>query len=284
LARLNAACPHFTRPPVAISWPPNLVVATLEQTMAAISTGLPNGGRTAHFQVTYDDSLSAADGLGRASGLQGKCEDIFNQISSWFAGVGFIYSYPIELRIMNDVGGAGWEVPSGFQLSFGWEPTVKIRPGPGTPVEVIWYLVVSEVTEMFMASQDKGWGYEELGTFSADNEGSMGEGLSRFLGIQFLLANNLGGTAPSIASGPFAVTNLWLNSPRADYVNTAPDDKEPDAVTGCAAAFLFYLHDQLGFGIRSIVAAASSTLAGVYRNLTGRNDGWTSFITLVNQH
>jgi hypothetical protein len=66
--------------------------------MAATSVGLPNGGRTAHFWVTYDDSLSAADGLGRASGLLGKCEDIFALISSWFAGVNFIYSFPIELR------------------------------------------------------------------------------------------------------------------------------------------------------------------------------------------
>jgi hypothetical protein len=44
------------------------------------------------------------------------------------------------------------------------------------------------------------------------------------------------------------------------------------------------LHDQLGFTITQIIAAAASTLSGVYRNLTGRSDAWESFINLVNSH
>jgi hypothetical protein len=68
---------------------------------------------------------------------------------------------------------------------------------------------------MFMASQDKGWAERTSFTSGAD-EGSKGEGLSRFLGIQFQLVNNFGGSAPTLNDGStFAVTNKWLNSPRA---------------------------------------------------------------------
>lgn len=30
--------------------------------MAFVTTGLPNGGVTAHYKIEYDDSLSQADG------------------------------------------------------------------------------------------------------------------------------------------------------------------------------------------------------------------------------
>jgi len=252
--------------------------------MAATNAGLPDGGQTPHFKVTYDDSLSPADGLGRATALQARCEHAFTLITSWFAGVKFVYSFPIELRIMNDTGGASWERPSDFQLAFGWSPTVLLKPASGTPVEVLLYLLVSEVSEMFMASQDKGWS-ESSSVFSGADEGSKGEGLSRFLGIQFQLASGLGGTAPTLSDGNTTeVTKDWLNSARADYVNNNPDDTQPDEVTGCTTLFLFYLRDQLGFGIRQIIAAGASTLAGVYHNLTGGNDAWTPFINLVNTH
>jgi len=41
--------------------------------MAFTSAGLPNNGQTAHYQISYD-SLSAADGVNRAAGLMGSCE------------------------------------------------------------------------------------------------------------------------------------------------------------------------------------------------------------------
>ena len=51
-------------------------------------------------------------------------------------------------------------------------------------------------------------------------EGSKGEGLSKFLAIQFLIANGYGGAAPP----GYDVTAIWLNSSRPDYVNNNPDD------------------------------------------------------------
>ena len=37
--------------------------------MALIATGLTNGGRTTHYQIKYDDSLSATDDKKRANAL-----------------------------------------------------------------------------------------------------------------------------------------------------------------------------------------------------------------------
>jgi hypothetical protein len=74
---------------------------------------------------------------------------------------------------------------------FGTSPTVTITPGDGAPVDLIRYLLVSEVTEMFMASARNGFWFGNTGVVWQANEGSKGEGLSRFLGVQFQLANGL---------------------------------------------------------------------------------------------
>jgi hypothetical protein len=77
---------------------------------------------------------------------------------------------------------------------------------------------------MFMAIQDGGWFVEDHSIFgtSYHDEGSKGEGLSKFLGIQFMIANGYGGAAPP----GYGVTASWLNSPRPDYVNNNPDDQQ----------------------------------------------------------
>src|SRR6185437_8662725 len=100
------------------------------------------------------------------------------------------------------------------------------------------------VTEMFMASQNKGW-FESTSFFSGADEGSKGEGLSRFLGVQFQLANGLGNVPPPF----FSVGTLWLNSAREDFVDHNPDDHNPDPTTGCTTLFLYYLNSQLVYSI-----------------------------------
>jgi hypothetical protein len=141
--------------------------------------------------------------------------------------------------------------------------------------------VVCEVTEMFMASQGGTW-------FVNGGEGSKGEGLSRFLGAQFLLANNL-----SVAEASnFQVLPYWLYGDRPNWVDNNSDDHDPGPETGCTTCFIYYLHDQLGFNINDIIAAGAtgpivaevSTLADVYTKLTGRTDAWNSFFDLVQLH
>lgn len=215
--------------------------------MAYTTAGLTNGGRTAHYQIQYDDTLLPADGVNRANALIAVCEDDFALMSGWFDNIALTVGIPITVQIA-----------PGPYASAGWGPPITLTPGNGSSITVVRYLLVSEVVEMFMLAQNKGW-------FGAGNEGSAGEGLSRFLAGQFLIASGLGVTEPG-----FALANSWMNSPRADYVNNVDvTDHGIDAKTGCAILFIYYLHTQLGFGIKNIIAAAASELAGVYKNLTG---------------
>ena len=228
--------------------------------MALITTGLTNGGATPHYHFQYDNSLSAADGVTRTNGLIGVAEADYNLMSGWFGGISLTVGTPITVNVS----------PGGY-ASAGWGPPITLTPGNGSSVTILRYLLVSEVTEMFMLAQSKGW-------FGAGNEGSAGEGLSRFLAGQFLIANGLGVTEPG-----FALANSWMTSPRADYVNNVDvTDHGIDAKTGCAILFIYYLNVQLGFSINSIIAAAASELAGVYKNLTGNSsDPFPAFKKLL---
>lgn len=234
--------------------------------MAFVTTGLPNDGHTNHFQVRYDPTLPS--GLALARALLGTCESDYRDMAGWF-GLD-LHDLPIQVNLANQGGGASWA--DGIT----GPPGVTVKPLDGTgraTLTQIRYLLVSEITEVFMSAQDKGW-------FAGSDEGSKGEGLSRFLALQFLLQHHLADSTPA----GFGVTNLWLNSPRPNYVDTAPDDHTPDVVTGCSTLFLCYLHDQLGYTINQIIAAGADTLADVYRNLTGRTDGWNAFRGLVDAH
>jgi hypothetical protein len=202
-------------------------------------------------------------------------------MTQWFGGINLIFSFPLPVHIGIGAGGASWNDPSNLQLAFGSSPTITLSPGSGTPVTFLRYLLVSEVTEMFMASQNRGW-FESANLFSGGDEGSKGEALSRFLGVQFQIQNGLGPVPPP----GYAVSSLWLNPPssRQPFINNNPDDHNPDPVSGCATLFLYFLHDQLNFSIEKVIESAGATLADVYNNLTGRADAETQFMTLVNSH
>ena len=248
--------------------------------MGFTSAGLANGGQTSHYQISYDDTFSAADGVTRAAQLMDTCEQDFDLMQSWFAGVNFQFSFPISVQITNATGGAGWNDPPNIALPFGYSPTVAIKCGTGTTVDFIRYLLVSEVTEMFMASKNNGW-FQSSSLFQGADEGSKGEGLSRFLGFQYKLAN---GTQNLRFTG-FEIVWRWLNSAtRPNFVDNNPDDNNPDVTNGCTTCFIYFLHNQLGFSIQAIINAGAATLAGVYTNLTGKTDAWQSFSDLVNTH
>ena len=51
--------------------------------MAYTTAGLTNGGRTTHYQIQYDDSLSPADGMNRANALIAVCEQDYALVSGW---------------------------------------------------------------------------------------------------------------------------------------------------------------------------------------------------------
>ena len=223
--------------------------------MALTSARLSNGGVTAHYKFQYDDSLSspinpAGPEPARTNAVIAACENDFNLMSGWFGNIALDVNFTIPVNVTQNSGGAAWGT-SGRNL------TVTINPGNGS-ANFVRYLLVSEMVEQFMRAQNKGW-------FGSGTEGSQGEGLSRFLGAQFLASNGFGN--PPVG---FTNSNLWLTTSRDDYVNNInPTDDGPTAITGCSLLFIYYLFSQLGFSISAIVAAGASPLAGVYRNLTG---------------
>lgn len=212
--------------------------------MAYVTTGLPNSGLTAHYQIEYDESLSPEDGLDRALALLGVCEQDYDLMAHWFGNIALPWN-PVPIQIASGAGpGAGWG------------PPVTLVPGDGTPLDMVRYLLVAEVTEMFMLAQNKGW-------FHGVDEGSDGEGLSLFLGEQFL-------ASIAAAATPIEIANYWMGSARLDYVNHVdPYDRTADEKTGCAILFIYYLYTELGFDIPAIIAGGGAQLSDVYENLTG---------------
>jgi Carboxypeptidase regulatory-like domain len=253
-----------------------------EDEIGQTTQGLPNDGKTGRYAISYESSLPVASGLSVAQDLMTTCDQDFGLIAGWFAGTDFEFSFPVNVQLENAAGGASWDDPADISLPFGYSPTIQVKAVMSPPeagVDFVRYLLVAEVTEMFMASKDNGW-YEPTSLLSGANEGSKGEGLSRFLAHQFQLAR-----AVSDRYSDFEVVAMWLNSPtRPNYVDNNPDDISPDVITGCTTCFLYYLHDQLRYKITDIINAGAASLGGVYQKLTGRNDAWQSFIDLVELH
>ena len=225
--------------------------------MAQITNGLTNGGQTAHYAFSYDSSLQQTPGNpagpepARTNAVIAAAEGDFTQMTGWFGGIALDVNVRITVNVTQNGGGAAWSL-SGGNL------TVTINPNVSGSTTVVRYLLVAEMVEQFMRAQGLGW-------YGNNTEGSEGEGLSRFLSMQFLLINGLGNPP-----GGFANSNAWLSSVRADFVNNiVGNDDGPDAVTGCSTLFIWYLFAQLGFSLNQIVAAGAATLGGVYRNLTG---------------
>src|SRR2546429_1662439 len=144
--------------------------------MAQTAAGLPNGGITTHYAVTYDNSLSAADGVNRATALMGVCETDFTTMQGWFGGIALPYAVPYGVQI---VPGPGWGA------SWGSGPPITLQPGNGSSLDLVRFLLVAEVTEMFMLQQGLGW------SPLAGREGTAGGGLSAFLGAQLLVKNGV---------------------------------------------------------------------------------------------
>lgn len=116
-------------------------------------------------------------------------------------------------------------------------------------------------------------GSDSTGWFFSDAiGGTRSETLCRFLHSIFLAEHLEAADTGWLSRNYYGVTQLWLNSVRADYVNTAAvGDGAPSAETGCGVLFLYYLRDQLGYTVPQIIAAGrlADTLADIYHTLTG---------------
>jgi hypothetical protein len=230
--------------------------------MTLVTTGLTNGGVTAHYNFSYDNSLanSPTNPNGpepaRTNAVIAASENDYNLIHGWFGGNINVTGMMVQVTLQSN--GASW---SGSSTS----STIQLKAqGKNYSNNSVYlrYLLIAEVVEIFMMTQNTGW-------FQGSSEGSKGEGLSRFLSGQFLIQNGYLGVG---IDANYALADLWLNSSREDFVNNAPNDNGANATNGCTTLFIYYLFDQLRYSINQIVGAGSSTLAGVYRRLTRHTD------------
>jgi hypothetical protein len=260
--------------------------------MAQTVDGLPNSGRTSFFNFQYEQTLSAPRGRDLAREMMQYCDDDLTLLVGWFSGRQLDMSLPISISINNvatDAAGNPTQFVGGHWMGAALIPlqvTINIGELPmasGTPVQLARYLLIAEVSEMYMRA------FDQYGTYPwfRFGEGNKGEGLSRFLGAEFLQRAYPGlPSMPTLAipGGTWNVSALWLNSDRVNYLEVNDEDIQPDAVTGCAALFLCYLHDQLGFSVQEIINAGAGHLSNIYENLTEERwtNAWPSFSGIVN--
>jgi len=206
-------------------------------------------GSTAHFVVYYDPSLGA-DGITIADAVLATCEPDYDRISAYFGG---LTPSTMNVIIAPGIGGA---------YHYGCDGKDIYCDAQTSPLDVdhTRMLGVAEVVEVFSAEQGKGW------NCGASN----GEGLSRVLATELY---------PAELNG-FNSASSWLDAPgRPNFVDqTDPTDRSYISI-GCSVLFLNWLRYELKYGWAQIVAAAASTLAQTYTNLTGNTDGWARFST-----
>jgi len=216
-------------------------------------------GSTEHFHVFYASILGTA-GDKIAQGVLNNCERDYKTIAGYFAqqqSLMFQVLVAPLSRNMDGTGGAYHHSCSATDLYCDVQVTPAINP------DVTSALVVAEEVEVFQALQNRGW------NCGASN----GEGLSRVIAEELY---------PGLLEGlGYESARDWLNSHRPNWVGrTLQTDQNPVA-NGCSVLFLNYLHTQLGFGWDKICQAAAPTLAGTYRQLTGKMAPFLGFAAVL---
>ena len=173
-------------------------------TQGLTNSGL-GAGVTTHYAFSYDSTLQGA-GIepARTNAVIATCEADYNLMSGWFGNIQLSpkITTPYPIFVANKGGGAGGEGGSGAGTG-GTYPNISSTLDPGSGAAAfLRYLIVSELTEVFMYVQNQGW-YAPDGS----NEQSCGEALSRFLAQQFLVVTGLGVIEPG-----YAISPLWLNT------------------------------------------------------------------------
>jgi hypothetical protein len=83
----------------------------------------------------------------------------------------------------------------------------------------------------------------------------------------------------------FYTAQIWVDSDRSRhfYDETEPSDSNPVSI-GFGALFINWLHYQLNYDLRSIIAAGGPALAQTYTRLTGQPDGFEQFTALLEHY
>ena len=203
---------------------------------------------TAHFTISYDDTIAAnanhPSGAVLAQSVLDYCEYDYSRLAALFGVVLQPQNLPIQVTIVAGTGGASND--GAGAIATGQKPeitaTVSVNTGYLEP-GLIEPLVVAELAEIFMAAQNKGW-----------NAGwSDGESLSRVSG-QILYPQN---------AWLFATGSSWYNGSThaapADWVDNVEHTDQDYISIGCGALFLNYLAYQLNYTWPAIFQAAPTT-------------------------
>lgn len=215
--------------------------------------------QTPHFKVSVDPGLGHV-GTQIASSLLQMCEHDYATLQGFFGGI-TPAALPFQLIVTAGADGASHASCQSTTLSIG------ARSGP---VGFMRSLVIAEEDEVFQANFGHGW----------DCGASNGEGLSR------VLANDM---VPGVEPQGFVSPPVWLDGPsdagvlREDWVSQTDATDVNYFSIGCSVLFLNWLRFQLNFPWAQIIAAGTPTLAGTYKNLTGKDDGFTTFKALIDQ-
>jgi hypothetical protein len=206
----------------------------------------------------HDDASLAASGLQAAKSILQNCEGDFQTLRNVFGGI-TPPGLPFEIRLTTDSTGAGHDTCAATELFIG-------ANSGGGPLDLAFMrqLVIAEEDEVFMEAFGRGW-----------NCGfSNGEGLSR------VLANDM---APGAEAPNFISSNTWLNKGRPNWVDKTEETDRKYPSIGCSVLFLNWLRFQLQYPWQQIIAAGADTLAQVYANLTGQQNGFVRFKALMDQ-
>jgi|SRR5438552_4874366 len=210
-------------------------------------------GQTEHFSV-YADPALGDDGRQDAQGVLDKCEGDYTTVFSYFGGLA---AGPFNVILFSNSGGAYHMTCAATDLFC----DARTNPPDGDYSE---FLNVAEFVEVFEALQAGGW----------DCGRSNGEGLSRVLATD---------AYPGQLDG-FATASSWLDSSRQDFVDRNDNSDTNPLANGCSVLFLNWLRFQLNFTWQQIVGAAAPTLAQTFNKLTGKNDGFQQFSSLLDSH
>ena len=222
--------------------------------MALTSVGLTDQGQgpglTKNFAVAYESTLpNQARVIATANALLSVLESEFTVTIGWFgtdpAKFGPNHRQQVNLNLTGGGNNSGY----GTAINVDAQANNPNAADAAARVQMIW---MNEWVEILMSLSDGRW--------NAGN--SMGEALSQYCGIV------------RFQTGHYSYYSSWVQQwldthPRQNFIdNTEPTDKNAISF-GCGLAFLYYLTTQLGYDIRSVIAAGAPTFADVHAKLTG---------------
>jgi hypothetical protein len=231
-------------------------------------------GITENFIIKYDNELD--NGLKRAQALKATCETDLDKLKQWFGVTsGFGTSNRVTLTIFKPSKDIHFYGTNGGYMSDGTS-YVLVYPFDSSVLygdDAVRAIFVSEMSEILMS-------YNNLGkTETWHPRGSDGEGLSRVVAAMFYKDAYYAVLVSDEVGPPI---NTWLLGPRTeDWISKIKATDTDRESFGCSIPFIYYLHSQLGFDMKSIVQKAGVTLEDTYEALTGKSGGNKAFTELL---